>query len=78
MIDKGILFRFSLSYVVVNIVDVNDNILIFLGLYLVNVNEDLRVGFFVKCVVVIDKDKYLNLMYFFGNDKISYDVFCID
>lgn len=63
---------------VVNIVDVNDNILIFLGLYLVNVNEDLRVGFFVKCVVVIDKDKYLNLMYFFGNDKISYDVFCID
>ena len=76
--DKGTPSRSSLSHVVVNIVDVNDNIPTFSGPYSVNVNEDLRVGSLVKRVAATDKDKHPNLMYSFGNDKTSYDVFRID
>lgn len=71
VIDGGILLMYSFSYVFVKIIDLNDNILVFLGFYLVDVDEDFKVGFVLQCVIVFDKDENLDLMYFFSNGKNS-------
>lgn len=71
VIDGGILLMYSFSYVFVKIIDLNDNILVFLGFYLVDVDEDFKVGFVLQCVIVFDKDENLDLVYFFSNGKNS-------
>ena len=76
--DDGSPSMSSLSHVIVNIVDVNDNIPAFSGPYSVDVDEDRRVGSLVKRVSATDADENRNLVYSFGNDKNSYDVFRID
>lgn len=52
-----------------NVVDVNDNVLLFFGFYMVSVDEDVKVGYVVKWIVVLDVDEMLNLIYFFSNGR---------
>lgn len=76
--DGGTPSQSSLSHVLVNIIDLNDNIPVFSGPYSVDVDEDLKVGSVLKRLTASDKDENPNLAYSFSNGKNSQGLFHID